>query len=278
MKHNATQVMTWLGLSEGGYVNHKDDPGGPTNHGVTQRTFDAWRKSRDQATQDVKKLTKTEAQEILKSEYLDAVRFDDLPDGLDYAVADYSVNSGPGKAIKDLQRVIGVRPDGIFGRQTLQRIAEIQAENDIPRVIVELCETRMKFLRSLKNWTSFKNGWTTRVMGQHDGVQENDIGVIDRAVKLAKGERASMIPPPKPQNVPKALEPELPAGGTSDPVSVGTLVSGGGVVTAAGGVFSALGGLHPVAQGIAIVGLLVSLAAAAYVLRHRLRKLAAGLG
>ena len=34
-----TFVLRW----EGGYVDHPADPGGATNYGVTQRTYDAWR-------------------------------------------------------------------------------------------------------------------------------------------------------------------------------------------------------------------------------------------
>lgn len=42
-----------------------------------------------------------------------------LPVGLDYAVFDYAVNSGPAQAARDLQRVLGVKPDGIIGAMTL---------------------------------------------------------------------------------------------------------------------------------------------------------------
>ena len=45
MSDNQNIVLKWLGLSEGGEVNHPNDPGGHTNHGVTQKTLDAWRKA-----------------------------------------------------------------------------------------------------------------------------------------------------------------------------------------------------------------------------------------
>ncbi len=33
-------------VHEGGYVNHPKDPGGPTNKGVTQRVYEAYRKGK----------------------------------------------------------------------------------------------------------------------------------------------------------------------------------------------------------------------------------------
>ena len=42
MKQNQAVVLDWIGLSEGGYVNHPKDPGGATDRGITQSTYDAW--------------------------------------------------------------------------------------------------------------------------------------------------------------------------------------------------------------------------------------------
>ena len=33
---------------EGGYVNHPDDRGGPTNYGITQRVYSDWLASKGQ--------------------------------------------------------------------------------------------------------------------------------------------------------------------------------------------------------------------------------------
>ncbi len=40
------------------------------------------------------------------------MRCDELPAGLDYAVFDFGVNSGISRAVKFLQRLIGVAADG----------------------------------------------------------------------------------------------------------------------------------------------------------------------
>lgn len=183
MKQNEQVVLEWTGLSEGGYVNHKNDPGGPTDRGITQATYNAWNKLKGRQPKSVKGISKTEADEIYVSQYFAPIRFNDLPSGLDYAVADFSINSGPSRATKELQRILGVKQDGVIGLKTL---AAIKSTN-LQILIVTYCERRLAFMQSLKIWPTFKNGWTTRVMGKIKGQQDTDIGVIDRAVRLSKG-------------------------------------------------------------------------------------------
>ncbi|WP_281423880.1 glycosyl hydrolase 108 family protein, partial [Mesorhizobium silamurunense] len=51
--------------------------------------------------------------------YWDAVLGAELPDGVDCAVFDFAVNSGPGRAAKYLQAVLGVAQDGRVGPATV---------------------------------------------------------------------------------------------------------------------------------------------------------------
>jgi lysozyme family protein len=192
LRQNYPKILEWTGLSEGGYVNHPKDPGGATDRGITQRTFDAWNRAKGLPQKPVKGISKDTAEEIIASQYLDTVRADILPPGLDYAVGDYSVNSGPSRSVMDLQRTLGVTPDGIIGNHTLAAIREA----DVQQVIIDLCERRLRFMKSLKTWPTFGKGWRRRVMGGTDGVQEFDIGVIDRAWRMAHN--LTNIPAPKP--------------------------------------------------------------------------------
>lgn len=239
MEQNRAQVIAWVGMSEGGLVNHPDDPGGLTNKGITQRTYSAWLKSKGRKHQSVRAITKAEADQIVSEQYLDTVKFAQLPAGLDYSVADFSVNSGPARAIKELQKVLGFQGtavDGILGAQTLARIEQANLES----LIVGYNNARMAFLKRLKNWPSFKNGWTKRVMGQRDGFQSNDVGVIDRSVMLARGQ--ANIPAPTHVDVPKTDDTQIKQSAIlgkvlEDPVAfvpviaaVGTLFEGTGPV------------------------------------------------
>lgn len=190
MKQNFRQIQEWVLTHEGGFVDHPADPGGATNQGITQRTYDGWRRARGEAVRSVRGLLSSERDAIYKTQYWNAVRGDDLPSGLDYAVYDFAVNSGSARAAKTLQRLLGVKADGHIGNVTLGAVAATDPE----RLIEQLCEERLRFMQRLVHWPTFKRGWTRRVMGDQLGIQRGDIGVIDRATALAQG--AADVPGP----------------------------------------------------------------------------------
>src|SRR5690606_31875174 len=100
-----------------------------------------------------------EAGKIYRAQYWDTVRGNELPDGLDYAMFDYAINSGPARAIKELQRVLNVSADGVIGVQTLAAVAEANTAN----LITALMDRRLAFLKGLKTWPTFGRGWSRRV-------------------------------------------------------------------------------------------------------------------
>lgn len=145
---------------EGGFSNHPRDPGGATNLGITIGTLRQYR-GRPVTKADVKALTKAEAAAIYKKNYWDKVRGDDLPMGVDYAVFDFAVNSGMGRAIPFLQKTVGVAADGKIGPETL--LATFKAD---PVATVELlCARRLAWLKTLGTWGTFGGGWNSRVNG-----------------------------------------------------------------------------------------------------------------
>jgi len=104
--------------SEGGYVNHPSDPGGPTNFGITIGDYRRYMKP-DASAADVRVMKVEEATSIYREKYWRAMRCDDLPAGVDYCAFDYAVNSGTGRVPKVLQRVLGVGVTGRFDEATL---------------------------------------------------------------------------------------------------------------------------------------------------------------
>lgn len=189
MRENLDQVHRWLALSEGGYVNHPDDPGGATNMGVTQRVYSAWLRSKGlPGAKSVRHITEEEARAIFEEQYFVPVWFDRLPSGLDYAMADYSVNSGPARAVRELQAVLieagrRIPLDGVMGVLTFSAIEGLEVEF----VISRLCHRRLDFMKRLPHWRTFGRGWERRVMGEQPGQQDWDSGVIDRAIRMSRG-------------------------------------------------------------------------------------------
>jgi lysozyme family protein len=152
---NAFKLML---KSEGGYVDHPADPGGRTNLGVTQATWENWvGRASDEA--EMRSLTPEKVEPLYKKKYWGAVRADDLPVGLDYLMFDFAVNAGPGRAIKLLQSAVGVTPDGGFGPMTL---AAVQAIDPV-ELIEKFSQAKEDFYRSLGTFATFGKGWLNRV-------------------------------------------------------------------------------------------------------------------
>lgn len=171
---------------EGGYVNNPNDPGGPTKYGITHRTLAAHRGVRSVTAAQVRDLTLSEAEEIYRKSYWMQSGGDLLPRGLDYAAFDFGVNSGPARAIKSLQKIVGVAQDGIVGGQTLNAVENYGG--GIRKLIRDYCDERMRFLRALRTWASFGRGWTIRVTGKDPrGQWADQPGVIGNALRMAAG-------------------------------------------------------------------------------------------
>ena len=209
MRSSYETALKWVFAHEGGFVNDPDDAGGATNYGITQNTYNAARRRKGLPTRSVRGISSKEVAEIYHDQYWVPIRGEELPAGLDYSVFDYGVNSGTGRAIKDLQKTLGVKADGVIGEVTLAAVKE--------REVVELIEAyvarRMRFLKSIKarkgqgGWSKFGRGWTRRVLGEDPDMKGNpgDTGVIDRAISLVLDKP---LPPPTRPAPGKAVEPE----------------------------------------------------------------------
>jgi len=157
MKQNFDKSLKILLKHEGGYVNHPKDPGGETNLGVTKRVYEDWGGSKN-----MKDLTREDVAPIYKNNYWDRCKCDHLPSGLDLAVFDWAVNSGTGRAAKNLQAMIGTVSDGGIGPNTLKTLNEYIEHHGLESVIEEYKKVRQDFYESLSTFDTFGKGWTRR--------------------------------------------------------------------------------------------------------------------
>jgi lysozyme family protein len=152
-------VMRW----EGGYVDHPDDPGGRTNKGVTQKTYDDWRARQGLASRHVRSIEDAEVETIYATGYWVPPRCDILQRQLDLVQFDTAVNMGPGRAVRLLQAALDCDVDGAFGPQT-ERAA---AGCDLADTIIAYCDGREAYYRRLAErrprLSVFLKGWLNRL-------------------------------------------------------------------------------------------------------------------
>ena len=158
MKENWNAALAAVLHHEGGFVHHRDDPGGMTNLGCTKATWEKWC-GHPVTEQDMRDLTPEDVSPLYKDKYWDKVKGDELPAGVDYVVFDTAINSGPGRAAKLLQESIGVTPDGAIGPMTLKAVAAMPAAD----VINKFQDNRLLYLQTLPTWPTFGRGWARRV-------------------------------------------------------------------------------------------------------------------
>lgn len=188
MDRNFERALSLVLKHEGGWSDHPKDPGGATMKGVTLANFRRYIKP-NATKEDLRRITDEQVATIYRRYYWDAVAGAELPGGIDYAVFDFAVNSGPARAAKYLQAVVGAKQDGKIGPATLKATrAMVRAA-----VINDLCDRRMDFLRRLPTWGTFGRGWTSRVSG-----------VRAEALKMAA---MPDVPPPVVKEVEKPVVP-----------------------------------------------------------------------
>ena len=151
---NFDQAFDILLKHEGGFSDHAADPGGKTRYGITEAV------AREVGYRgDMRELPLDLAKRIYKDRYWDAVRAEELPAAIRYAVFDAAVNSGPRQAILWLQRAVGVKDDGIIGPKTLAAVRAADPERLLRRMLAQ----RLRFMTNLPNWGSFSRGWARRI-------------------------------------------------------------------------------------------------------------------
>ena len=167
-EHAQEFVAKW----EGGYSDHPNDPGGPTNFGICLKFL------KEQGTEigdldgdgeitvhDIRKMTKAQAAYIMKNAF-----WDKYISILDYdhprmamVCYDTAVNMGPGYAKKLLQEAIGgLIVDGVWGNKTWKAI---QHANDlsVAKMMIELRNMRYDYLAERNpKLQVFLKGWKNR--------------------------------------------------------------------------------------------------------------------
>lgn len=177
---SVTAIAKQIVAREGGFVNDPDDPGGATKYGVTIGTMrrlglDLTGDGKT-TVEDVKRLTRSDAERIFVQHYFTAPGIGTLPEALQPSVFDMYVNAGS-NAVKLLQRLLtdmgfACTDDGVIGPLTI-RAAQLGYEA-APRHIADaygvarrnyyyaLADARPASRKYARRRDGGKGGWITR--------------------------------------------------------------------------------------------------------------------
>lgn len=249
---------------EGGYSNVKTDSGGPTKFGVTHKTLASHRGVKSVTADQVKALTIEEATQIYVKGYWNQSGGDLLPAGLDYAAFDFGVNSGPARAVKVLQRLVGAVEDGNIGPGTLDAVNHYPG--GVRALIVDYCDARIKFLKSLTNAkTGFPvngRGWTIRVTGRdpkgHYAPQKGVVGNALALVNTAEFKQDPATAAVKADPVPEGGDAKAVPAQPNPLAKVEVLAPAVGTVLAASAPFATGPVLYAIAFALCLAALLLA--------------------
>lgn len=97
------QALHFVLNMEGGFVDDPDDKGGATNKGITQSTYDAYRKAHNKTKQTVKNITDAEVSEIYYNNYWMNAGCDKMTPIFAVVAFDTAVNMGVGRVKEFMQ-------------------------------------------------------------------------------------------------------------------------------------------------------------------------------
>jgi lysozyme family protein len=136
------RALNMTSALEGGYANNPSDKGGATNRGITQGTYDGWRRANGLRPQPVRNLSQAEFQTIYQNEYWKGSGADRLAEsnpGLAMVHYDTAVNMGKGRAAELLK----------------------QAGGDVNKYL-QLREAKYRQFAKEPSQQQFLNGWLNR--------------------------------------------------------------------------------------------------------------------
>lgn len=125
---------------EGGWSDHPSDPGEKTMYGITLAKFREHYPNGTAA--QLRNISRKTALDIYQKDFWHPLACETLPAGVDLAVYDAGVNSGPARAKKWLAASAG---------------------GSAVQTVKAICARRLGFVQSLKIWKTFGKGWSRRI-------------------------------------------------------------------------------------------------------------------
>jgi lysozyme family protein len=136
---NFDTCLQFVLQEEGGYVDDPRDPGGATNFGITQYTYDKWRTKKGLPVRSVALITQDEVAAIYKEEYWDANNLEPMPQVWQLFLFDSYVQHSPhvvqgfiaGASVSDalwarIAFYVGLTTFQYFGKGWIRRMCHLR--------------------------------------------------------------------------------------------------------------------------------------------------------
>lgn len=162
MKHDIKPLVAWIKSWEGGFANDPNDKGGPTNKGITLGTFRSVY-GQNKTVDDLKRMTDQQWEHIFLTKFWNRWQADQIKDiNVAFLLVQWVWGSGVW-GIKNPQKVLGVKVDGIVGPKT---IAAVNSRNGRDLFEALKAEKRAYFERicvATPTNRKFLKGWLRRL-------------------------------------------------------------------------------------------------------------------
>ncbi|MDX2272736.1 MAG: glycosyl hydrolase 108 family protein [Cyanobacteriota bacterium] len=159
---NFEKALAFTQKWEGGFVDHPVDPGGRTNFGITQSTYNHWRNSKNLKPQDVKRIQPSEVESIYRDLYWIPAHCAQMVLPLAIAHFDTAVNFGVTGSVKFLQSVLKVKVDGLWGSVTQSAFEHSNCKHTAQHLVEARIRYRHQRIRENPSQQLFLQGWLNR--------------------------------------------------------------------------------------------------------------------
>jgi lysozyme family protein len=147
------QALEFVFAHEGCFSDDPADSGGLTRWGISQKNH---------PDVDIRNLTQEQATKIYQSEYWDACKCGEMPPALAFVLFDMAVNQGAGVAVRDLQKLLNVKVDGIIGAETMAMIG-LLSDIGVEKMVISLTTERVYRYAALGK-IGYMRGWAKRAI------------------------------------------------------------------------------------------------------------------
>ena len=157
------EALKYCLQNEGGFVDRKEDSGGPTNFGITLQMFAKY-KGRMVSFEELKFIGQADVNNFYEQFFWTPLRISGLPQVIATAILDTAINQGQSSAIKLAQMALGEHHlvDGIMGPDTLRDLDIVSEKEFLIDYMALIQEKYVNICKNAANQIIFLSGWLQR--------------------------------------------------------------------------------------------------------------------